>query len=154
MKLIAPALRLGLTAFQSLRRSIWYFTRPDVRGVQAIALTAGGKIVLVKHRYANGWHLPGGGQKASERPREAVLRELTEEIGLVDHGGIGHAGTFRYEPDFRTATVELFVVRDVRYRPPWSIEIEEVKAFGLDDLPPDLAAASASRLSEHIATLP
>ena len=43
----------------------------------ALALVEqGGKVVLVRHSYATGWHLPGGGVKRGEPPEQAVLREL------------------------------------------------------------------------------
>ena len=55
--------------------------RPRTFGAHALALTPERKIVLVKLRYAPGWRLPGGGRGEHEDPRDAVLRELREEIG-------------------------------------------------------------------------
>jgi 8-oxo-dGTP pyrophosphatase MutT (NUDIX family) len=137
-----------MTAFQSARRTLWYFTRPDVRGVQAIPLTASGRVILVKHRYTRGWHLPGGGQKRKEDPRTAVLRELEEEIGLDAFGEVRQLGCFIYHPDYRRSTVTLFLVRDVTYRPGWSLEIEKVGEFDLDRLPPGIANITGERLAE------
>ena len=138
-----------MTAFQTARRYVWFVTRPAVWGVQAIALTATGKVVLVKHRYTRGWHLPGGGRKRHEYAEEAVLRELREEIGLLEHGQVTPAGTFHHRPDFRRATVSLFLVRDVRYRAPQSLEIEEVAEFDPARLPADTARFSRARLEER-----
>jgi 8-oxo-dGTP pyrophosphatase MutT (NUDIX family) len=137
-----------MTAFQASRRAIWYVTRPDVRGVQAIALTPEGRVVLVKHRYARGWHLPGGGQKKREGAEAAVLRELREEIGLRSHGAIRSLGSFVYHPDHRRAAVTSFLVEDVRYRPGWSLEIEEVGEFDPSSLPRGTTAIARRRLAE------
>jgi 8-oxo-dGTP pyrophosphatase MutT (NUDIX family) len=137
-----------MTAFQAGRRALWYVTRPDVRGVQAIPLTASGRVVLVKHRYARGWHLPGGGQKRNEDARTAALRELQEEIGLQAHSEVRQLGCFTYRPDNRRAAVTLFLVRDVAYRPGWSLEIEEVGEFDPERLPPDTTNIARKRLAE------
>jgi 8-oxo-dGTP pyrophosphatase MutT (NUDIX family) len=137
-----------MTAFQTSRRAFWYFTRPDVRGVQAIPLTPGGRVILVKHRYARGWHLPGGGQKKKEDARTAVLRELCEEIGLEAHGEVRQLGSFTYRPDFRRAIITAFVVKDISYRPGWSLEIEEVGEFDPFSLPSDTTAVARQRLAE------
>src|SRR5260370_35968593 len=43
-----------------------------------------GEVLLLKHlfRPGSGWGLPGGFIEAGEQPREALRRELREEIGL------------------------------------------------------------------------
>jgi 8-oxo-dGTP pyrophosphatase MutT (NUDIX family) len=137
-----------MTLFQTSRSAFWYFTRPEVRGVQAIPLTPAGRVILVKHRYARGWHLPGGGQKKKEDARTAALRELREEIGLLAHGEVRQLATFAYNPDFRRATVTLFLVADVSYSPAWSLEIEEVGEFDPSNLPPDTTTIARRRLTE------
>ena len=148
--LLRAPLRMAMFAVQRARRTVWYFTRPKVRGVQAIALTPAGRVVLVKHRYARGWHLPGGGQKKGETAEAGILRELSEEIGLRGHGGVEAAGIYRHQSNYRAATVSLFLVRDVRYQPPWSLEIEQVKEFALDGLPPDTTRLTRARIAQQI----
>nr|MDQ4087857.1 NUDIX domain-containing protein [Pseudomonadota bacterium] len=66
-------------AIQRLRRFLWRFTGRPI-GVHAIPITPAGKIVMVKLSYAPLWRLPGGGCKRGEDPKQAVLRELREEI--------------------------------------------------------------------------
>ena len=139
-----------MTALQFVRRTLWYFTRPKVLGVQAIALTRAGRIVLVKHRYTPGWYLPGGGQNKGETPEAAVLRELGEEIGLRGHAGLECAGTFPHHANYRTGTVSLFLVRDVTYRPRWSLEIQQVEEFALEALPVDISSLTRERIAEQI----
>ena len=75
-------LRLPLRFAHGLLKLNWLVRRPRTFGAHALALTPKRKIVLVKLRYAPGWRLPGGGRAKSEDPRDAVLRELREEMGL------------------------------------------------------------------------
>jgi len=133
--------------FQRSRRLLWFFTNPSTQGVHAIPLTSEGKVVLVTLSYARGWRLPGGGIKPGEDPEPAVLRELREEIGMTGHGAVRKVTDFRHRPDFREATGTLFVVRDVIYRPRWSLEIKAVRAFPLDALPPDMPHITRSLLA-------
>ena len=148
--LLRAPLRVVMFAVQRARRTLWYFTRPEVRGVHAIVLTPEERVVLVKHRYARGWHLPGGGQKRGEAAEAAILRELSEEIGLREHGTLEPACIYRHQSDYRTATVSLFLLRDVRYQPPWSLEIEQVKEFKLDGMPADTTRLSRARIEQQI----
>ena len=55
---------------------------PVAFGVNAIVDDAAGRVVLVRQSYMPGLHLPGGGVSAGEPPAKAIIRELTEEIGL------------------------------------------------------------------------
>ena len=48
-------LRIPLTAVHRLMKVGWFVRRPRTFGAHALALTAGGKVVLVKLRYAPGW---------------------------------------------------------------------------------------------------
>jgi 8-oxo-dGTP pyrophosphatase MutT (NUDIX family) len=108
-------------------------------GVHGIPLTPDGKVVLVTLSYAKGWRFPGGGRKADEDPREAILRELREEIGLIAHTSVALVGDFTHRPDFRRGEASLFVVREVQYQPRWSLEVARVAEFKLDALPLDTA---------------
>lgn len=125
--------------FQTIRRSIWFVTRPKALGVHGIPLTPEGKLVLVTLSYAPGWRLPGGGIKPHEDRPAAMLRELREEIGLTAHGAVEPVCDFTHRPDFRHGEATLFIVRDVTYRPRWSLEVKEVCAFDLDALPENTA---------------
>lgn len=106
-------------------------------GAHALALTPEGKLVLVKLRYAPGWRVPGGGRNPDETPEEAVLRELREEIGLTGHGPVRMAGEVEQSIDFKRDQSALLIVEDVRYRPKWNLEVEQVAEFPLDALPAD-----------------
>ena len=137
------ALRLLVTGAHSARKLFWFVRRPKTYGAHAIALTPEGRIILVRLRYAPGWRVPGGGRRADEVPMDAALRELREEIGMTSHGEVKFACDFEESIDFKRDTASLVVVRDVRYAPRWSWEVEQVREFPLDSLPPDLSPTSA-----------
>lgn len=140
-------LRVAATAAHRLLSLAWFVRRPRTFGAHALALTPEGKAILVRLRYAPGWRLPGGGRGEHEDPREAVLRELTEEIGMVSHGEVELAAELEETPDFKRDLASLLVVRDVRYRPPrWSWEVEAITEAPLDDLPPGLSPRAAAWL--------
>ena len=134
------ALRIALTAVHGLMRLGWAFRRPRTHGAHALALTPDGKAILVRLRYAPGWRLPGGGRAEDEDPRDAVLRELREEIGMTAHGAVTLAAELEERTDHKRDLASLLIVRDVRYKPPkWSWEVERVMETRLDALPPDLS---------------
>ncbi len=56
-------------------------TMPAHLGANAI-LTCQGKLLLEKRRDADIWGLPGGGCKKTETGRDAIAREIYEELGL------------------------------------------------------------------------
>jgi 8-oxo-dGTP pyrophosphatase MutT (NUDIX family) len=140
-------LRLLLTAAHSLLKLNWFVRRPRTFGAHALALTPEGKAILVRLRYAPGWRLPGGGRAEDEDPRDAVLRELREEIGMTAHGEVQLAAELEERPDFKRDLASLLVVRDVRYRPHrWSWEIEAIVEAPLDALPGGLSPRAAEWL--------
>src|SRR3990170_8120248 len=144
--MIEKALRPIFQAAHSLLKVAWFIRRPRTFGVHALPLTPDGKVVLVKLRYATGWRLPGGGRAADEEPRDAVLRELREEIGMISHGTVIAACELEEEADYKRDLVSLFIVRDVEYRPRWSWEVEELMEAKLDSLPSDLSPRMAGWL--------
>jgi ADP-ribose pyrophosphatase YjhB (NUDIX family) len=100
----------------------------------------------VKLRYARGWRLPGGGCHVGEGPREAVLRELREEIGMTEHGKVRAAAELEQRPDHKRDLVSILIVEDVSYTPRWRWEIERVLEAPLDELPTDIAAVARAWL--------
>ena len=143
-RFIDDLVRIPVTAAHQVLKLGWFVRRPRTFGAHALALTPGGRVILVKLRYANGWRLPGGGRGENEDPREAVLRELCEEIGMTGHGRVDLAHELEEMTDFKRDLASLLIVRDVHYSPPrWSWEVEQVREVGLDRLPRDLSPRAA-----------
>ena len=100
-----------LSMISRLMHVYWRFARGLTMGVRAVVIDGDGRIFLVKHSYAQGWHLPGGGVEAGETLLEALTRELAEEgnIELLAppalHGVFFHPIVFEARPhrDFRRA---------------------------------------------------
>jgi 8-oxo-dGTP pyrophosphatase MutT (NUDIX family) len=133
-------LRPLFTAAHKLLKLAWFVRRPRTFGAHALAFTPERKVILVKLRYAHGWRLPGGGRSEDEDPRDAVLRELREEIGMTAHGRVRRACELEEATDFKRDLASLLIVEDVRYDPPkWSWEIERIMETTVDALPPDMA---------------
>src|ERR1700753_2854844 len=90
--------RAAMTRAHRLLVMRWFVTRPRTFGVRAIVLTPEGRIVLIQHSYIRGWYLPGGGRARDEDAKDAILRELHEEIGLEDYRAVRHIGHYEHRP--------------------------------------------------------
>lgn len=105
---------------------------PLTMGVRAIALDDKGRVFLVRHTYAPGWSLPGGGVEPSETAVAALARELEEEGALTMSGAPQLIGLFLNRRFSRRDHVALYLARGVRQsapRPPdWEIANQNSRA--------------------------
>lgn len=138
-------IRIVMTAADRLRWLSWRIGGRPIDGVRAIVLTHEGKIVLVRHSYNQGWHIPAGGKKRGELPAAAIVRELREEIGF-QAGAVIQLEAREARLGRRPHHLTTFVVRDAVYRSRLSLEIEEIGEFALDALPADLVKHSREAL--------
>src|SRR3982751_6790046 len=145
MDLADRLLRAIFTGAHHVLKAGWFVRRPRTFGAHALAFTPERKLVLVKLRYAPGWRLPGGGRRQSEDARDAVIRELPEQIGLTSHGAVRLACELDEATDFKHDLASLLIVEDVRYSPHrWSWEVEQICEAPLDDLPSGLSSRAAN----------
>jgi len=142
MAVLDRPLRLVLTGAFKLLQAGWFVRRPRTYGAHALALTPKRKLVLVKLRYAPGWRVPGGGRRNGEYAQAAVIRELREEIGMTFYGRVRFACELEEQVHFKRDLASLLIVEDVRYKPGWSWEVEQVGEFALDQLPKDIAGST------------
>ncbi|MDE3112761.1 MAG: NUDIX domain-containing protein [Chloroflexota bacterium] len=103
-------------------------------GVAGVGVDATGRLLLARHRFGSPpWRLLGGFIHRRESFPEALRRELEEETGLaIEVGPILEANT-----GSRWARVEVvYAYRVVGSAPVSESEVDEVRAFAADDLPP------------------
>lgn len=155
---LTPVLGLGMRLAYRGRRFLWRLAGHRPAGVHGIVLAADGRVVLVRLRYAAGWHVPGGGLKRGEAPEAGLLRELREEIGLHAWSSVHPLGARARPGDAGQGDDDrVFIVRDAAWRPAWSLEIAEVAAFDPAGLPRDVTPwtrAALARAGLHAAAGP
>ena len=132
---------------------IWFLlARPMTLGVRGLVLDDSGRVMLVKHTYAPGWQLPGGGVEVGETFEMALKRELAEEANVVVDGPPILHGLFLNRPISRRDHVAVYVVRRFRVtgeRAP-DREIVEARFFPVAALPSDTTRGTRSRLEEAL----
>lgn len=141
----------------------WRFSRPLTGGARGMVLEGGGegegrerRVLLVRHTYLDGWHLPGGGVEAGETFEDALARELREEaaVALTTRPrlhGLYHNPTGATRRDH----VALYVVTAFTrgdFEP--NAEIAEAAMHPVEGLPDSTTDAVRARLREVLEGLP
>jgi ADP-ribose pyrophosphatase YjhB (NUDIX family) len=130
-------------------RAWWRMRRPMTLGVRGLACDAAGRVLLVRHSYARGWHLPGGGVERGETAVEALVREMAEEGGVEAIGAPLLLGLYANHANFPNDHIALYRVAEWRVCAPRDNgEIAERGFFALDALPQGLTAGTRRRLAE------
>ncbi|RME73485.1 MAG: NUDIX domain-containing protein [Chloroflexi bacterium] len=121
------------------------FIDPKV-GAAVLALTGDNRVLLVKRAVdpARGdWCLPGGFMEIGETPQQAAARECLEETGFsVDPETMKLVDVFYYE-DYRGSGVLIMYQGQITggTAAPGD-DVSEVRFFGPDSLPENIAFAS------------
>lgn len=123
-------------------------------GARAIVLNSDNQILLVKHTYQPHWYIPGGGVKKGESVKNAMLRELQEEVGLTIIGepelfGI-YYHTYLGVPDYPV----IYVVKNYSLADVNSSEIEKIDWFDYASLPEMVSPGTKRRLNEYFNQVP
>ncbi len=155
-------LREGAPRRTLLRRlfQLWFrLSRPLTLGVRALVRDEEGRILLVRHTYAPGWALPGGGVERRETAPQALAKELREEAGIILAPSARPAlfGLYSNRAIFPGDHVALYIVapgqwRRAAWRP--TREIAEARFFALSEIPPDATPGTLRRLREVLEGLP
>jgi 8-oxo-dGTP pyrophosphatase MutT (NUDIX family) len=136
--------RAGLSLYLGLKAWI----APVAFGVTAIVDDEAGRVLLVRHSYQPGWHLPGGGVEPAEPPAEAVLRELKEEVGLLESAVPELIGIYTRRIGWVTNVIALYRVKDARIAFEPNAEIREILWADPHALPDGTVRGARRRLAE------
>jgi ADP-ribose pyrophosphatase YjhB (NUDIX family) len=128
-----------------------WLVRPVTVGVKTLLVNDKSEILLVRHTYRPGWHIPGGKLDRGETVAQAAARELLEEVGLkgvADPKNI--IGVFSNPLQYKHDHVVLFRVKEWEHGPlrPRAWEIAEAKFFPLAQLPEGVSPGTRRRIEE------
>jgi ADP-ribose pyrophosphatase YjhB (NUDIX family) len=129
----------------------WRMMRGMTLGVRGVVLQ-NDEVMLVRHGYTPGWHLPGGGVEPGETFLDALKKELIEEGNVHVTGAPQLHAIFQNRNASSRDHVAVYAVREFDYRgslPP-TFEIKEARFFKLSELPDDTTAATRRRITEVI----
>jgi ADP-ribose pyrophosphatase YjhB (NUDIX family) len=128
----------------------WRFARGLTLGVRGAVLDAEGQVMLVRHGYSPGWHLPGGGVEPGETLLDALTRELAEEANVRLKDVPRLHGVFQNRHASRRDHVAVYVVREFDWAgpPKPSLEIQDARFFPADALPDGTTKGTRRRLEE------
>jgi 8-oxo-dGTP pyrophosphatase MutT (NUDIX family) len=120
---------------------------PSILGVSGAVFDGEGRVLLVRHSYIRGWHLPSGGVGRGEHPDAAMRRELAEEVGLSG-GTIRSAGFYARKAGWVSAPVAFYRVEGamVNFRP--NLEVRAICFADPLAPPPGTASGTLRRLAE------
>ena len=119
-------------------------------GVRCIIVKNAREVLLIKHSYTTGWHLPGGGVEVNESVEDALKREIFEECGILIKGNtrllnINHNSkvsnrdhVFTYIADNWKTEISEKIDQN---------EVIEKKLFDLNSLPDDIEFSALNSLN-------
>lgn len=114
------------------------------------AVIADGRVLMVRHGYVSGWHLPGGGVDPGETSEAAARREVLEETGHAVVGPLSLFGLYHNTGYTNRDHVALYKGSDAEVAHAFTpnAEIREIGWFAVGTLPEATTPATRRRLSE------
>jgi ADP-ribose pyrophosphatase YjhB (NUDIX family) len=132
-----------------LFRAWWRLQRPMTLGVRVIVCDDAGRVLLVRHGYAHGWHLPGGGVERGETAPQAAAREAAEEGGVAVIGEPELVGFHANHGNFPNDHIAVYRLAEWRAcAPREGMEIAERGFFAPSALPEGVTPGTRRRLAE------
>jgi ADP-ribose pyrophosphatase YjhB (NUDIX family) len=145
-----------MSALARARHRLMHFyfriARPMTLGVRAIVIDTDARVLLVRHTYVAGWHLPGGGVEVGESMLEAVHREVLEEGNVRMTVAPQLHGLYFNRRASPRDHVAVFVAREFEVLGPHAPnrEIAAADFFPLAALPDGATRATRARLEEAL----
>jgi len=131
-----------------LIRAYWKITRHKKSRARAIILNSDkSKILLVKNITYKEFHLPGGGIERGENGKNAILREVQEELGIKVEI-LYQLGKYTYQNTDKH--VDVFVTQTTSniFKMQW--ELDDAQWFSFTSLP-DLGKTTKQALRDFLA---
>lgn len=107
------------------------------------------EVMLVRNIGGRKWSLPGGALNAGEDPAVCALRELKEELAIVDAEIEYKLGTYIHPTFGAESYVHVYVAKASSFYHKKQWEIDRAGWFTLNKLPPRLSPATARRMGEY-----
>ncbi|WP_454784317.1 NUDIX domain-containing protein [Legionella sp. WA2024007413] len=118
-------------------------------GPRAIILNQENQVLLVKHTYEPYWFLPGGGVKKGETVKEALIRELNEEVGIIPTEEPKLFGIYFHIYMGVHDYPIVFIIKHFNSIKTHSYEIEQMAWFDYHNLPELVSPGTKRRLDEY-----
>ena len=137
--------------FSKILHLFFGITRPMTIGSRCIIHDGAGSVMLVRHTYLSGWHLPGGGVDVGETCESAVIREVAEESTIDLIGKPVLFGVYLNSVVSPRDHIILYISDSWNLKQDLSLkrlEIAETAMFNLNDLPIDIDSSTRQRLDE------
>ena len=130
--------------------SIALATRPMTLGARIVVTNSDGHILLLKHTYIAGWHLPGGGVERGETLHQSASKELLEECSISNTAPMKLFHIYKNANTSSLDHVALFVCGEWKQANDWKAnhEIAELEFFSLEQLPESTTTQTRARLAE------
>lgn len=158
-RVIETGIRTAFAVAQKGVSAIQAIVPSRTLGVRGVVLDQEGRVMLVKHTYIEGWHLPGGGVENGESGPEAMCREIKEEARLLCFpSDCEPVGMFLRQAGRLSDYVMVYVVRRARSleEAPKGVDLEisDRRWFSLEALPDDISGPTQRRISEVMGKAP
>lgn len=106
---------------------------------------------MVKHTYQSHWYLPGGGVKKGESAKEAIIRELKEEVGIIPTEEPQLFGIYFHTYMGVYDYPIIFIIKRFTSAKASSPEIEQIAWYDYNKLPDMVSPGTKRRLDEYFA---
>ena len=150
---------MGRTLYRILSRLVlhpWFrLTRGLTLGVRVLVQNPQGQVLLVRHTYAPGWLLPGGGVERGEIAEQAAAREVLEETGVTVEHPLKLFGVYNNDSTFLGDHVLLYLGQTTdEISQKGNLEIAEARFFAPTALPEGTSKGTERRIREILDASP
>ena len=128
---------------------LWFRLSRSLTGGARVVVLEGNAVLLVRHTYTPGLHLPGGGVEVGDTFERTAIKELREEAAVRPKAPLELFGLYLNRAVTERDHIALYVCRSHErdaFLP--NREIAEAAFHPLHALPDDVTGATRRRLAE------